>query len=67
MIKYLQYYQPRPQPQSSCLEYTHQHSGLCRIPTAKEKRDEKHRRNQELFASLDDDNEVMFGDGVEDY
>ena len=63
MMKKSLYYQPH----TGCLEYTYQHSGICKIPSEQEKREEKRRRKQELFASLDDDDEVMFGFGVEDY
>ncbi len=51
---------------SRSLAYNFSHIGICRIPgttTAAQ----KEKSNSELFASLDDDAELMFGGDVEDY
>ena len=49
------------------LAYNFSHVGICHIPGATTAAEDKKRLDSELFASLDDDTELMFGDGVEDY
>lgn len=52
---------------SQSLAYNFRHIGICHIPGTTTAAEEQKRLNSKLFASLDDDTELMFGDDLEDY
>ena len=43
------------------------HIGVCYLPGTNEYLTGLDHRSSDLFASLDDDDELMFGYGIEDY